>query len=305
MDKIQFDFGKLKKVGTGKSLFEISSNGALIYFRYGKLTPKLNKKESYSTAWHGIRYEDLRLLSGKAAFICFVGDNYDDPILIPYNKFEHLFKPSNPSNAQYDFTINFKNSGTELDLPKVGKYNVDCYIGLSQLYEIRKKNDDVEFFLTDISEIEKDTNISETEKEQLISARKGQGLFRERVIENNNRCMVTGVAVQELLIASHIKPWKDSTNEERLDGNNGLLLSPHIDKLFYKNLISFTDVGRITVYDNAIRDTLEKWKIDPTVKYYDFSEKQQQYLAYHRKRCVEKIATGKYEIQQNRESSVQ
>lgn len=52
-----------------------------------------------------------------------------------------------------------------------------------------------------------------------------------------------------LLIASHIKPWKDSTNEERLDVNNGLPLCLNHDTLFDKHLISFDADGKIVVSD--------------------------------------------------------
>ena len=82
-NKIEIDFGKLKKVGNGNSLFEISSNGVLIYFRYSKLT----KKSKLSSGFYGLRQEDIKILSGKKSFICFVWDNYDEPILIPFRDY--------------------------------------------------------------------------------------------------------------------------------------------------------------------------------------------------------------------------
>ncbi|MDR2651052.1 MAG: hypothetical protein LBC68_01880 [Prevotellaceae bacterium] len=135
IDRIQSDFGKLKKIGDGNSLFEISSNGVLIYFRYSKLTQK-NKMQS---GFYGLRHEDVKLLSGKIAFICFVWDRSDEPVLIPFNNFEYsfgLFPPS--SDGQYKAHILLKQSGTEFYLANVGKFNVDSFIGLSQLYEIGK-----------------------------------------------------------------------------------------------------------------------------------------------------------------------
>ena len=71
-----------------------------------------------------------------------------------------------------------------------------------------------------------------TERDALTKARLGQGLFRHRVAEREPACRVTGLKRQEFLVASHIKPWRDCDNSERLDGANGLLLSPHVDKLF-------------------------------------------------------------------------
>ena len=147
-----------------------------------------------------------------------------------------------------------------------------------------KKIDSIENDISQINEQE----IPETEKMQLISARKGQGLFRKRVIEIDKKCNVTDVSFNELLIASHIKPWRESTNKERLDGNNGLLLSPHIDKIFDKFMISFSNDGKIIVYNENANDVLKKWNINDKLKYFHFSEKRVYYLEYHRKKCIAK-----------------
>ena len=64
-----------------------------------------------------------------------------------------------------------------------------------------------------------------TEKRQIILARRGQGKFRERVSHIEHACRITGVNRPEHLIASHCKPRRDcESNDERLDGENGLLL---------------------------------------------------------------------------------
>jgi hypothetical protein len=81
-----------------------------------------------------------------------------------------------------------------------------------------------------------------TERQVLASARVGQGRFRAGVIRLWGRgevCAVSGLDVPELLVASHIKPWRESTNEERLAPENGLLLASHIDKMFDRHLLSF------------------------------------------------------------------
>jgi len=133
INKIQSDFGKLKKVGNGNSLFEISSNGVLIYFRYSKLT----QKSKMLSGFYGLRDEDIKLLSSKNSFICFVWDSYDEPVLIPFKNFEYsfgLFSPS--SDGQYKAHVLLKNSGTESYLANVGKFSVDSFVGLSQLYKI-------------------------------------------------------------------------------------------------------------------------------------------------------------------------
>lgn len=98
-----------------------------------------------------------------------------------------------------------------------------------------------EELLEDIAELER-LNASPTERLALVNARIGQGRFRADVTvvwNNGEACGLTGLAVPEMLVASHIKPWRDSTDTERLDPINGLLLAAHVDKLFDRHLLSF------------------------------------------------------------------
>jgi hypothetical protein len=130
----------------------------------------------------------------------------------------------------------------------------------------------------------KQQSIPETEKEQLIKARRGQGKFRAKLELVEKGCRLTGVTDGRFLIASHIKAWKDSSNEEKLDGNNGLLLSPHVDKLFDKGWISFTDEGEILCADDEVEELMKTWGLDSEKSVGDFNEKQKFYLAYHREK---------------------
>src|SRR5262249_42341496 len=74
-------------------------------------------------------------------------------------------------------------------------------------------------------------------------------------------CRVTGVTDKRFLVASHIKPWRVSSNDERLDGANGLILSPHIDKLFDQGWISFSDDGDLLIAPDFPRDVIDKWNV--------------------------------------------
>ena len=109
-----------------------------------------------------------------------------------------------------------------------------------------------------------DPSIPETDREAIIRARKGQGLFKERVSRIETRCRITGVENPVHLVASHCKPWRDSTNEERLNGENGLLLTPSIDHLFDRGFIGFEDNGRLIISPVAHRPSLERMGIDVT-----------------------------------------
>jgi hypothetical protein len=125
-------------------------------------------------------------------------------------------------------------------------------------------------------------NLSKTEKEQLIKARLGQGVFRLRLEGIESRCRLTGVSDKRLLVASHIKPWRYSSNPERLDGYNGLLLSPHVDKLFDRGWISFSDQGKILCAKQDIKKVMLRWNLNPEMDVGSFKSEQRAYLAYHR-----------------------
>lgn len=88
-------------------------------------------------------------------------------------------------------------------------------------------------------------SIPDTERTALLKSRIGQGVFRERLINYWKGCAVTGVDCISVLRASHIKPWRDSSNVERLDQFNGFLLTPNLDAAFDAGLISFDNSGKI------------------------------------------------------------
>jgi hypothetical protein len=100
----------------------------------------------------------------------------------------------------------------------------------------------------DVAELRADTQIDETTRKALIDARRGQGKFRRDLMQRwGGACAVLGITVRQVLRASHIKPWRESTNTERLDPANGLLLAAHLDALFDARLISFADDGTMLV----------------------------------------------------------
>lgn len=137
------------------------------------------------------------------------------------------------------------------------------------------------------SEIEQKTDIDKTEIQALVKARKGQGRYRRNLELIESGCRLTGVEDKRLLRASHIKPWRYcENNHERLDGNNGLLLTPNADLLFDQGYISFEDDGTLLVSGAVKNEDLKAMNID-TVKPINvgpFSEQQMSYLAFHREK---------------------
>jgi putative restriction endonuclease len=124
--------------------------------------------------------------------------------------------------------------------------------------------------------------IGPTFKEQLVRARRGQGVFRSNVLLRNEFCRVTGVREPRHLKASHIKPWRDASDTERLDGDNGLLLSPHVDHLFDDGYITFSSNQELLVVPDARDKVFDAWGIDASVRVGEFSREQNAYLEYHR-----------------------
>jgi len=136
-------------------------------------------------------------------------------------------------------------------------------------------------------------NISKTTKKAIIESRVGQGLFRKELITlGNGKCAVTNLDLTDILIASHIKPWKVSNNNERLDPYNGLLLSPNYDKLFDSGYISFDDDGQIIISSILTEIQYEQLGINKDIRLFKkINHKVKKYLTYHRKNIL-KISTS-------------
>ena len=129
-----------------------------------------------------------------------------------------------------------------------------------------------------------DKSVQETEREALICSRRGQGLFKDRVMRIEQRCRITHVDNPAHLIASHCKPWRDATNEEHLNGENGLLLTPSIDHLFDRGFIGFEDSGTLIISPVAHRPSLQRMGVETkaVVNVGGFSEGQRRFLDFHR-----------------------
>ncbi len=120
-----------------------------------------------------------------------------------------------------------------------------------------------------------------TTRSALILARQGQGRFRDDLLTLRRRCYVTGITDARFLVASHIKPWRISTPNERLDPSNGLLLTPIYDHLFDAHLISFEDDGRMIVSKNLPKKIIAALGIHTSVRGSAFDTATSRFLALH------------------------
>lgn len=121
-----------------------------------------------------------------------------------------------------------------------------------------------------------------TERKGLVTSRVGQGWYRSKLIEKfKGACAVTKSRLEEVLVASHIVPWRESNENERLDPENGILLSPVYDALFDKHLISFDSKGKIIISTKLNKEKkILNLNENSTI---ELSDGMKKYLDRHRK----------------------
>ena len=126
------------------------------------------------------------------------------------------------------------------------------------------------------------SHLEVTERQAIVKSRIGQGQFRENLLSKYGKCVITGVDIPQVLVASHIKPWAACDNRERLDINNGFILSATYDRLFDSGLISFNERGNLLIakfINNINRDLLS---LDSKREYQiGYSTSMRDYLQYH------------------------
>lgn len=138
-----------------------------------------------------------------------------------------------------------------------------------------------EIIKSEIIKIEQNNELTVTEKNTIILSRIGQGKFRKQLISYWNGCSISTFNKLDVLIASHIKPWRDADNFERIDLYNGLLLLPNYDKLFDKGYISFDKKGKI-IYSKLISD-MDRGLLNMSMNMslVKLEEQHKKYLGFH------------------------
>lgn len=130
-----------------------------------------------------------------------------------------------------------------------------------------------------------------TERSGLVLSRVGQGAYRKSIINRwENKCAVTGFTDPRILIASHIHPWRDSNNDERLDVSNGILLSPTYDALFDRHLITFENSGKIVLSDRVVQSDYSKIGVLGSERIERLNSDNVFYLNKHREKFALQLA---------------
>lgn len=131
-------------------------------------------------------------------------------------------------------------------------------------------------FISDLRKLPK------TQRQALVQARLGQGYFRQALISYWNGCAVTRCTRLEALRASHIKPWSEATNRQRLDPFNGLLLVGTLDALFDAGLIAFSKTGQLLRSPRLSHQDREDLGLHAGMRLRQVHPKHEPYLAWHR-----------------------
>jgi hypothetical protein len=150
---------------------------------------------------------------------------------------------------------------------------------------------ELSFYYADLIEIDTEPGARKrtpTEKLALVKARRGQGRFRDGLIELWGLCAVSDCKELNLLRASHMMPWKVANDQQRLDRFNGLLLAPNIDAAFDAGLITFAEDGKIIISKSLRNDDRRALGIRSDFRLRRIAKQHLTYLAYHRRNVFEK-----------------
>ena len=139
-----------------------------------------------------------------------------------------------------------------------------------------------------IEEVES-TKIIGSEKEALVKVRVNQSKFRERLLDKYNRkCCLCDADFEPTLIASHIKPWAESDENEKVKNDNGLLLCPNHDRLFDRGYISFDDEGKIIISKMITKRNQDLLNISESMKI-QISGEMATFLKWHREKYKDNL----------------
>lgn len=175
--------------------------------------------------------------------------------------FDYFETHDRNGNIRLGIKFFFKRAGARLNISP-DKLIYDSYTEPNFVEEFLKPND--------------------TERRGLVTSRVGQGAYRKSILHRwEYQCAVTNFDDPRILIASHIVPWKDSTDKERLDVDNGILLSPTYDALFDRHLITFNDKGKVVLSDQILKDAFLKIGVTGRERLQRIHDGNKHYLRMH------------------------
>lgn len=218
-------------------------------------------------------YSDLTFIrDSNQAKPYFKWFNYPDTVQV-FELIQEFFIPS-MSSLNFEL-ISFANDVIEFEWKLTYSQTV-----------INSLDNPEKIILQTIDNLPINESIRKTIREGLIKLRIGQSQFRTNLVNSDkSSCLFTGIVEEQLLIASHIKPWSCSDDTERIDIANGILLTPTFDKLFDRFLITFDESGSIVWTTNRLsKATIERLSLGIVNKHIHLviDKTNQAYLNFHR-----------------------
>ena len=132
LDNVAKKLGKPERFGNSRSLFRVQGSDIRLYMRYSKVHDR-------NTAFYGLRDVDLKQLEGFQSFICFIWEGQDEPLILPFSEYEDVFQSAPLANdGQYKVLLFLQEDGTELYISRVGRFNVEGYLGWEHIETIAK-----------------------------------------------------------------------------------------------------------------------------------------------------------------------
>jgi hypothetical protein len=127
-------YGKVKKLSSSLSLYDIGDGLTRLYIRYSRLH---NRNQGF----YGLRKEDIQLLDGRNSVVCFLWDNQKEPLFLTYSDFEDVFSAVQPaSDGQYKVQVFLQKDGCEFYVAQAGRFNVERFFGWTTLDQSIDKN---------------------------------------------------------------------------------------------------------------------------------------------------------------------
>lgn len=174
-----------------------------------------------------------------------------------------------------DWLKNLKDVNSKLSYDAPKEWNEFILNGLSNVC-FNKNYEEIEVR-------EEDCKSYNNEVERKIKIRITQGKFRDSLLRRDKKCVICGLDIESLLVASHIKPWSKANDYEKQDENNGLLLCVNHDALFDKGYITFDENNKLCISDNINKFNYDKLNIDTNTTI-NLNKNQIKYMKYHREK---------------------
>lgn len=122
---------------------------------------------------------------------------------------------------------------------------------------------------------------SGTDVEKFVKTRVSQGSFRRLLLLERHHCNLCDITTTSVLRASHIKEWSESSREERIDANNGLLLCANHDALFDRHQISFNpETGNICISESIDEEQKSALNLSDSFNL-SMSDRMKSYMQIH------------------------